>query len=26
VTDAVESQFAIWDKPNQTLRQLCAIT
>ena len=26
VTDAVESQFAIWSKPNQPLRQLCAIT
>jgi hypothetical protein len=26
VTDAVENQFTIWRKPNQALRQLCAIT
>jgi len=26
VTHAVENQFTIWSKPNQALRQLCAIT
>jgi len=26
VVDAVETQFANWQKPNETLRRLCAIT
>ena len=26
LTDAVESQFTLWTNPNQSLRQLCAIT